>query len=245
MKLSAPIYVLKSKARALKKSSGLSMNQALDTVAKEEGFNSWSLLASKAKDVFPKKKEEILNFLNPGDLMLIASRPGLRKTTFTLEVLIQAVNAKRKCYFFSLEYNFKDIVSRVADIDESIGANNEYIQFDFSDEISSEYIIERTNSEEEEGFLIGIDYLQLLDQNRSKPELQKQIEELKEYARQKKCIILFISQVDRSFEESSREMPLLSDIRLPNPVDLKLFNKNIFLHNGELSFNGEKSFIVD
>ena len=137
MKLSAPIYVLKKKAKALKKEKSFTMTEALNEIAKQEGFVSWSLLQSKAKDIFPKTKNEVLDYLNPGDLMLIASRPGLRKTSFTLEILIQAAKEGRRCYFFSLEYSHKDVASKVSDLDESLGELQSSISFDYSDEISS------------------------------------------------------------------------------------------------------------
>lgn len=245
MKLSAPVHILKKKAKELKKAKSLTMTEALNEVAKQEGFSSWSLLQSKLKDIYPKTREEVLDFLHGGDLMLIASRPGLQKTTFTLQILLQAAKEKRKCFFFTLEYSRKDVASKVADLDESVGEFSSHLTFDYSDEISSDYIIKATEDKIEEGSLIGIDYLQLLDQKRSKPALQKQIEDLKAYAKKKKCIILVISQVDRKFEESSRKMPSLEDVRLPNPVDLKLFNKNMFLHNGELIFNSPQGQTLD
>ena len=81
MKLSAPIYVLKSQAKELKRTKQITMVEALNQIAQREGFSSWSLLQSKAKDLYPRVREDILGYLNPGDLFLIASRPGLGKTT--------------------------------------------------------------------------------------------------------------------------------------------------------------------
>jgi replicative DNA helicase len=245
MKLSAPVYILKKRAKALKKDNSISMIEALNEVAVSEGFSSWSLLHSKLEDLIPQRKEDVLEYLNPGDLMLIAARPGLGKTTFTLEIILQAAKLKRPSYFFSLEYRHKDIASRVADIDETLGAFGDYLKFDFSDEISSDYIIEKTKHHAQRNMVIAIDYLQLLDQARSKPDLQKQVEKLKEYAHHVGCIILFISQVDRSFEESAREVPELKDVRMPNPIDLKLFNKNLFLHDGKMTFKNSRSFTID
>ena len=66
MKLSSPIHVLKSKAKKLKAEQSISMTQALNLIAKEEGFNSWSLLASKRNENLPTKYSEILDFFNEG-----------------------------------------------------------------------------------------------------------------------------------------------------------------------------------
>lgn len=47
MKLSAPIHVLKRKAKLLSREAGIPLNQALDRIAKDEGLQSWSLLANR------------------------------------------------------------------------------------------------------------------------------------------------------------------------------------------------------
>jgi hypothetical protein len=43
-----------------------------------------------------------------------------------------------------------------------------------------------------------------------------------------------VSQIDRSFDIKSKPLPDLADVRRPNPVDLGLFTKTCFLHDGEL-----------
>jgi hypothetical protein len=48
--------------------------------------------------------------------------------------------------------------------------------------------------------------------------------------------MLFISQVHRRFDPTHRPLPTLDDIRLPNPLDLTLFNKACFLHDGMVEF---------
>ena len=40
MKLSAPVYKLKKQAKELKRSKSITMTEALDRVAKDEGFSS-------------------------------------------------------------------------------------------------------------------------------------------------------------------------------------------------------------
>ena len=49
------------------------------------------------------------------------------------------------------------------------------------------------------------------------------------YADEKKCIFIFISQIDRTFDQQHDQQPGLSDVKLPNPLDLGLFNKSIFV----------------
>jgi replicative DNA helicase len=245
VKLSAPIYVLKSQAKELKRTKQITMIEALNQIAQREGYSSWSLLQSKAKDLYPKKREDILGYLNPGDLFLLASRPGLGKTTFALQILIQAFHENKTCCFFSLEYSKREVAARMAELDENIGEMDSKFRFDFSDEISAPYIIGKLKDTALEDTVIVVDYLQLLDQQRSKPPLQKQIEDLKKFAKEKKCIFIFTSQVDRSFEGKQGFRPKLEDIRLPNPLDLKLFNKSMFLHDGKLIFTTPDDFELD
>jgi replicative DNA helicase len=229
MKLSAPVFVLKQNAKKLKRSKDISLSDALDQIAKAEGFNSWSLLQSRKKTYTPKTPEEILAFLYPGDLLLIGARPGLGKTILALQVLLQSIKDGRRSFFFSLEYTYKDFATKITDLDETFDLNNSLLKFDFSDGISSDYIINKTRDSVVEGSIIAIDYLQLLDQQRSKPPIQKQIEDLKKYADEKKCIFIFISQIDRTFDQQHDQQPGLSDVKLPNPLDLGLFNKSIFV----------------
>jgi replicative DNA helicase len=241
IKLSAPIHVLKIQAQELKKEKGITNTEALDLIAKREGFNSWALLQSKKDDMFPKSYAEVLGFFNPGDIVLIGARPSKGKTMFTMGLLVQAIQKKSaKNYCFSLSEINKNIELRMATYDESIGQKKTFFELDYSNDISADYIIEKTKKTISKNSLIVVDYLQLLDEKRSNPPLQVQVEKLKNYAKEKECIVVFISQVDREVESRADKKPLLEDVRLPNPLELKFFNKIIMLHKSD-----EKSKLVD
>lgn len=81
-----------------------------------------------------------------------------------------------------------------------------------------------------------IDYLQLLDQKRENPELAVQVASLRKFARERGLIVVLISQIDRAYDPSTKPVPDLTDVRLPNPLDLKLFDKACFVQAGELRF---------
>ena len=52
---------------------------------------------------------------------------------------------------------------------------------------------------------------------------------LKAFASDRQLIIVFISQIDRSYDPATKPFPDLGDVRLPNPLDLTLFDKTYFL----------------
>lgn len=234
MKVTAPIHVLKGKAKTLKRTQGITMTQALNQIAQMEGFTSWSLLQSKVNKFTPKTTTQLLDYLHPGDLLLIGARRGEGKTKLTLQLLLEAIREGRPCFFFTFEYTLNELLEKLEDLDSQYKQNAAFLKLDFSDGISSDYIIGKTHQRVEDGSLIAVDYLQLLDQKRTNPPLQIQIENLKAYAREKKCILIFTSQIDRAFEQKQRQKPSLKDIRLPNPLDLSLFNKSVFVQNQQI-----------
>jgi hypothetical protein len=74
MKLSAPLYHLKRKAKLLSRAENMPLHEALDRVARQQGFAGWSLLAAKAAAAGPAEK--LFARLAPGDLVLLGARPG-------------------------------------------------------------------------------------------------------------------------------------------------------------------------
>jgi len=230
MQLSAPIFVLKGRAKTMARIDNVPLHQALDRIAKAEGFASWSLLMSQAST---SPGQRLFNALSPGDLLLLAARPSEGKTLLGLELTILAMKQGVSGRFFSLEYNESDINDRFAALGEDRSRFQEFFSFDNSDAISADYLMEQLSTAEP-GTMVVIDYLQLLDQKRSNPPLMEQVRALKTFATTSQLIIVFISQIDRAYERSTRRRPDIGDIRLPNPLDLSLFNKTCILSNGEV-----------
>ncbi|MEM8980711.1 MAG: DNA helicase [Pseudomonadota bacterium] len=175
MQLSAPIHVLKRKAKLLQRGSDIALHEALNQVAEEEGFASWSHLVSSPWQRTPS--QEILARLEPGDLALIGARPGHGKTLLGLELSAKAQDIGRRGYFFSLEYLERDIAKRFDALGFDPNIINTKVLIDTSDDISADHIKGRLSGETEPA-LIVIDYLQLLDQKRTNPELKDQIKSL-------------------------------------------------------------------
>jgi replicative DNA helicase len=234
MKLSAPLYHLKRKAKLLSRAENIPLHEALDRIARQEGFGGWSLLAAKAATAAPAEK--LFARLAPGDLVLLGARPGHGKTLMGLELAVQAMKSGSRGVFFTLEYTEKDMLDRFRAIGVAREAFARLFEFDSSDEISSDYIVKRL-ADAPRGTLAVVDYLQLLDQKRDKPELMVQVRALQAFARDRGLIFVFISQIDRSYDPLKKRCPDLDDVRLPNPLDLSLFTKTCFLNDGEIRFS--------
>lgn len=231
MKLSSPIYTLKRQAKLLARDKGIKLHEALNQIAAKEGFKDWGHLASSYSKATPAN--EIMSQLNSGDMVLVGARPGHGKTLFGLELTALAEKNSRKGYVFSLDYNETDVWDRFEKLGVDPKEHDGLIVVDTSDDICAPYIIEHLGNKPGRAFVV-IDYLQLLDQKRSNPALEEQVRALKKFAIEREAVVVLISQIDRAFELSSSNMPTLEDIRLPNLVDLSLFDKRCFLHDGQV-----------
>ena len=231
MKLSVPIYRLKRNARLLSRRDSIPLHEALDRLASQEGYVSWSLLAAQLSRA-PAAGRLLAGFKS-GDLVLLAARPGHGKTQLGLEIAVEAMASGYRAFFFTLEYTTLDIHRLFTDIDRNPAELGDRFTLDTSDAICADYMIECLSNMPSKTVAV-VDYLQLLDQQRSKPDLEAQLSTLESFARESGNILVFLSQVDRSFEISQREFPDPGDLRLPNPIDLDRFTKTCFLNNGEL-----------
>jgi hypothetical protein len=242
MKLSAPVYRLKRKARTLSRQEDIPLHLALDRVAAGEGFGAWSLLAAKSAEALPA--EGLLARLVPGDLLLIGARPGHGKTLLSLQLAVEAMKAGRRAVFFTLEYTAKDVLGRFRALGVEPAQFEALFSFDDSEAIGADHIM-RVLAEAPRGTLAIVDYLQLLDQKRGNPELMEQIRALKVFAQARGVILAFISQIDRSYDPATKPCPDMGDIRLPNPLDLSLFSKACFLNQGEVRFQAAGQLLQD
>lgn len=165
-------------------------------------------------------------------MVLIGARPGHGKTLLELELTALAEKFKRTGYVFTLDFNEKDVWDRFELLGFDPKTFDRPVVVDTSDEICAVHIAESPSNTLGDA-LVVVDYLQLLDQRRSNPTLDEQVRSLKRFAIERGTIVFMNSQIDRAFELSQGCLPSIDDIRLPNPVDLSLFDKRCFLHNGE------------
>lgn len=233
MKLSAPIYALKREAKTLSRNENIPLHAALDRVARREGFVAWSLLVAQgAAHLDPG---DLHAALKPGDLLLLGARPGQGKTLMSLRLAAKAMREGRRAFFFTLEYPEHEVLGRFRRIGEDPARFGGLFESDCSDDISADYVIARLAGAEP-GTFAAIDYLQLLDQRRDKPALMEQVRALKGFCRMSGVTMVLLSQIDRRFDPATKPCPDLGDVRLPNPLDLALFDMTCFLHGNEARF---------
>lgn len=224
------ISPLKHRAQMLARDHNVSLNEALNRVAGEEGWSSWKRMAVQTS---AKTASELLARLGPGDLVLLGARPGQGKTLMGVQLLAEAMKQGRCGMFFTLEYTQTNVRDRFNDLGEELDAFEALFTFDGSDAIRADYIIEQLESAPS-GAVVVIDYLQRLDHNRENPELMVQVQALKAFAKAHGFIMVFISQIDRGYDPQHKPCPSLEDVLLPNPLDLTLFDKTCFLNDGEV-----------
>lgn len=233
MKLSAPVHRLKRRAKRLARDRDVPLHAALDQVAAAEGVPRWSLLAARAASA--DRPPQLTGWVRPGELLLIGARPRQGKTGLALRLAVDAMRGGRHCAWFSLEETEREIAERLRALGEDPACFDRLLRFDRSDAISAPYIVEALAGFPA-GTLVVVDYLQLLDQRRDKPVLDAQIRILRGFARERRITMAFLAQIDRSYEPDRKPLPDRADIRLPNPLDLALFDRMCFLHDGRLNF---------
>lgn len=233
MRLSAPLFRLKRRARLLSRDEKIPLNVALDRIAREEGFTAWSLLSAHHAKASPTRA--MLSRLEDGDLLLLAARPGHGKTLIGLQLLLDAVKEGRNGVFFTLVHTEREVVERLRSLGSASVDAGGPVSIVTSDDICSDLIISHMDGAEA-GTIAVIDYLQVLDQQRSKPELSVQIDALGGFARGSGVVLAFLSQISRAYDPALKPLPDIRDINLPNRLDPAVFSKTCFLHDGEMRF---------
>lgn len=230
MRLSVPIYQLKRRARTLAREENIPLHQAQDRIAMAEGFTAWSALS--ARMARNSKGSSLLPMLAEGDMLVLGARPGHGKTLMGLQLLVDAVRDGRRAVFFTLEHTGQEVTRLIESLSGESGLAPEIVT---SGDISADFVVRHLTGAPK-GTVGVIDYLQILDQQRSKPPLAEQMRVLSEFVRASGIILGVISQIDRAFDPEHDPIPGLDDVRLPNPIPAGVFSKACFIHGGETRF---------
>ncbi len=196
-----------------------------------------------------KKLDYLTSGLQPSDLIIVAARPGLGKTTFCLNITIHAIlNQKKKVGFFSLEMTKEQLMLRLLSIRSKVSYSN--IRSGFvkekelqkilkaADELSSTDLFiddtpalsvlevrakARRLSREKGVDLIIVDYLQLMRGSRKSETREREIAEisgsLKALAKEINVPVIGISQLSRQTETRTDKRPQLADLRESGAIE--------------------------
>ncbi len=187
--------------------------------------------------------------MGKSNLLILAARPGVGKTTFALNIALHAaLKAKTTVGFFSLEMSKEELVDRLlvghADVDawrlktgrlsdddnrklvEAMGELSETKIF--IDDTPGASILEmrtkarRLKSEHNLGFLV-VDYLQLADPGRKFESRTQEVSYislgLKNLARELQIPVMALSQLSRAVEQRGDKKPVLADLRESGAIE--------------------------
>ncbi len=186
--------------------------------------------------------------LNRSDLILLAARPGMGKTSFALNIARHAaVKDKKRVAFFSLEMTKEQLTSRLLSTEGLIGGtkrrtgkldDNEWVRLIEAGDILSKtelYIDDNSGitipemkaklRRLKEVDLVVIDYLQLMSSGK---RMDNRVQEISEITRSLKILakelnvpVLTLSQLSRATEKrgADQRRPMLSDLRESGSIE--------------------------
>lgn len=211
-----------------------------------ETFDRLDLLNGPDKDMYQgiptgiKALDDTITGLNRSDLLILAARPGMGKTSFALNIARHAaVVANKRVAFFSLEMSKEQLASRLLSTEALVGGtklrtgqlsegewmrlieagdilSRAQLYFDDSSGITVPEMKAKVRRLKDVD-LIVIDYLQLMSSSR---RIDNRVQEISEITRNLKIMakelnvpVLTLSQLARASEKRTEHRPVLSDLR--------------------------------
>ncbi|MBO5927857.1 MAG: replicative DNA helicase [Clostridia bacterium] len=185
--------------------------------------------------------DRLTNGLHPSDLIVLAARPSVGKTSFAMNIVENVAMAGKTCMVFSLEMNKEQLTTRMlasvagvnmakisrGDMDKAdwvkvLKAREKLSKCDIHiDELGAispaEMISKCRRIKSKYGLdLIMIDYIQLMQPSKKAESRQQEVSnisrELKIMAKELNVPVIALSQLSRSSEKEKRA-PNLSDLR--------------------------------
>lgn len=184
--------------------------------------------------------DSMISGLNKSDLLLIAARPGMGKTSFALNIATHvALHTPKDVVVFSLEMSSEQLVTRVLSSEARIKSEHLKVGNLSGDEwvklAASADILSKTNIylDDSAGItvaemkaklrrlknlgLVVIDYLQLMSNGRATENRVQEISvitrNLKILAKELNVPVVLLSQLNRATEQRQGHRPMLSDLR--------------------------------
>ena len=213
--------------------------------------------------------DSIIQGFQKSDFIIIAGRPSMGKTALSLNIAINVIqSSKLPILFFSLEMSKEQIMYRLLAMETNVNqmrlkngklSQNDWIKvnkmvnilsklplfIDDTSDLSIQSIRSKIKTlmfEQNQVGLVIIDYLQLMQNSRSKienrvQELSKITRSLKILAREFNIPIIALSQLSRNVENRVEKKPVLSDLRESGSIEqdadlvLMLYRKHYYDYN--------------
>jgi len=203
--------------------------------------------------------DRMTNGLQRSDLILIAARPSVGKTSLAMNIVSNAaIEGKARCAVFSLEMSKAQLAQRmlcsVANVDMSRALHGELTEQDwtklwkahktlseckiYADDSSlntpSQILSKCRKLKRERGLdLIMIDYLQLMTGDGKADNRQTEVSDIsrrmKILAKEINVPVILLSQLSRAVEQRQNKIPVLSDLRESGAIEQDA-DMVIFIH---------------
>ena len=193
--------------------------------------------------------DELTSGLQKSDLIVVAARPSMGKSSFALNIAVNAAKKDQaKVIFFNLEMSKQQLGQRILSMESNIDlrklrtgrierADWDKINLTLDTMSKTDIVIDDTagigineirnkcrRMKAEKGLdLIVIDYLQLMEVHEKTENRQQEISKLsrrlKLLARDMDCPVVVLSQLSREPERREDKRPLLSDLRESGSIE--------------------------
>ena len=230
-------------------------------------------LAEGVKTGF-KDLDALTNGLHPGNMIVVAARPAVGKSTLGLDIARSAAIQNGECaVIFSLEMSRSEITMRMLSAEARVSLNNirsgslsedEWSRLArrmgeindaplFIDESPNLSMMEirakaRRLKQRHDLKLVVIDYLQLMTSGKKVENRQQEVSEfsrqLKLLAKELNVPVIAISQLNRSPEQRADKKPMLSDLRESGSIEQDA-DVVILLHRDDLYDSQNRSGEAD
>jgi replicative DNA helicase len=193
--------------------------------------------------------DQLLGGLQKSDLVIVAGRPGMGKTSWLLSVALNAARANARVAIFSMEMSNEQIVQRL--VSSETGINTHHLRLGRLDEREWALFVEATDKlsglrvflddtpalsplqmrskcrrlYSEHGLdLVMVDYLQLMSSgtgynDNRVQEISYISRSLKQVARELNVPVLAAAQLSRAVEQRQDKRPQLSDLRESGSIE--------------------------
>jgi replicative DNA helicase len=221
-----------------------------------------------------KDLDSLTNGLHPGNMIVLAARPAVGKSTLGLDIARHAsIHNGQASVIFSLEMSRSEITMRMLSAEARVGLNNirsgslsddEWSRLAkrmgeisdaplFIDDSPNLSLMEirakaRRLKQRHNLKLIIIDYLQLMSSGKKVESRQQEVSEfsrnLKLLAKELEVPVIAISQLNRSPEQRADKKPMLSDLRESGSIEQDA-DMVILLHRDDLYEGSSRSGEAD